>query len=299
MTTHPYTDPIGLRRALETRLNAESRRTGLPLDRIRKEAAMQRLLARVADVAAPDSWALKGGLAMIARVGQRACATSDADATWRAGVAALTEILELAADLDLGDHFTFTIAAPKSMQAEGPEQGLRFAVQSRVAGRLFEPLRLDLSIVTHDPRPVDVVQLRNLLDFAGFGPVQVPAIRTEQQLAEKLHAYTRVYATGTNSRAKDLYDMLVIADKLPVPAIGDLRLACHATYSLRTTPWPPALEPPPGTWASPWNEFVRTYGIRFVTLAEAYQGLRLFWEPVLSADPHGQYAWDPGPWAWR
>ena len=55
MTAHPYTDPIGLRRALETRLNAESMRTGLPLDRIRKEAAMQRLLGRVAAIAAPDS----------------------------------------------------------------------------------------------------------------------------------------------------------------------------------------------------------------------------------------------------
>jgi hypothetical protein len=32
----------------------------------------------------PGSWALKGGIAMIARVGERARATSDADATWRA-----------------------------------------------------------------------------------------------------------------------------------------------------------------------------------------------------------------------
>jgi len=186
---------------------------------------MQRLLARVAAVAAPDSWALKGGLAMIARVRERARATADADATWRAGVAALTRILELAAGLDLGDHFEFTVAAPSAMQAEGPEHGLRFAVEARLDGRLFERLRLDLNIVSDDPRPVEVVRLRNLFEFAGFGAVAVPAIRTEQQLAEKVHAYTQVYSSGENSRAKDLYDMLVIAEQLPMPTISDLREA--------------------------------------------------------------------------
>ncbi|WP_331948712.1 nucleotidyl transferase AbiEii/AbiGii toxin family protein [Pengzhenrongella sp.] len=259
---------------------------------------MQRLLARVAAVAAPDSWALKGGLAMIAQVGEQARATADADATWRPGVAALTRIPELATELDLGDHFEFTVAAPATMQAEGPEHGLRFAVEARLAGRLFERLRLDLSIVSDDPRPVDVVHLRNLFEFAGFDAVTVPAIRTEQQLAEKAHAYTRVYASGENSRAKDLYDMLVIAEQLLMSTIGDLRDPCRTTYALRSTPWPPILGPPPSTWISPWNEFVSTYGIRFKTLDEAYQGLHQFWAPVLDAGPQDRARWDSYAWAW-
>jgi hypothetical protein len=81
MMGRPYLDPAGMRTALERRLRDRHESTFLPLDRLRKEAALQRLLARIVVAAPAGSWALKGGLAMIARVGERARATSDADAT--------------------------------------------------------------------------------------------------------------------------------------------------------------------------------------------------------------------------
>jgi hypothetical protein len=84
MTGRHYSSPAAMRTALEQRLRDRHASTNLPLDRLRKEAALQRLLARIAAVAPADSWALKGGIAMIARVGERARATADADATWRA-----------------------------------------------------------------------------------------------------------------------------------------------------------------------------------------------------------------------
>jgi len=56
-----------MRAALEQRLRALHASTGLPLDRLRKEVALQRLLARIAAAAPDGSWALKGGIAMIAR----------------------------------------------------------------------------------------------------------------------------------------------------------------------------------------------------------------------------------------
>lgn len=59
------------RRALEDRLRSEAQDSGVPLNRLRKEAAFNRLLARLRAVA-PEGWALKGGLALIARVGARA-----------------------------------------------------------------------------------------------------------------------------------------------------------------------------------------------------------------------------------
>jgi hypothetical protein len=83
MTGGAYASPAAMRDALERRLLDLHNSTRLPLDRLRKEAALQRLLARIAAVAPPGSWALKGGLAMIARVGDHARATADADATWR------------------------------------------------------------------------------------------------------------------------------------------------------------------------------------------------------------------------
>lgn len=81
MTGQRYATPAGMRTALEQRLRERHNSTGLPLDRLRKEVALQRLLARIAAVAPTGSWALKGGMAMIARVDHRARATADADAT--------------------------------------------------------------------------------------------------------------------------------------------------------------------------------------------------------------------------
>ena len=175
MNPTSYRDPAGLRTALERRLLARARANGLPLDRLRKEAAMQRFLARLVHEGPPGGpcWALKGGLAMIARVGERARATADADTTWRAGTRELTVWLERAAAVDLGDHFEFFLGEPRAIQAEGPEGGLRFAVQARVAGRLFERIRLDVNVVVDDPRPVEVLALRNLFDFADLPAVRV------------------------------------------------------------------------------------------------------------------------------
>lgn len=51
--TGRYAQPAAFRKALEARLRNHSRDSGLPLDRLRKEAAFQRLLARLA-AAAPD-----------------------------------------------------------------------------------------------------------------------------------------------------------------------------------------------------------------------------------------------------
>jgi len=167
---------------------------------------------------------------------------------------------------------------------EGPEGGgLRFPIQSRLAGRLFERIRLDVNLSPDDPRPVEALQLPNHFAFAGLPAIVVPAISAAQQQAEKLHAYTRDYGVGENTRAKDLYDMLLIAADLPVPPLGELAEACATTFLLRDTTWPPNLVAQPGTWSRPWAGFVRDYGIGFVTLTDAYLGLVAFWGPVLTS----------------
>lgn len=292
-----YTRPESLRQALEDRLKARALAASLPLDRLRKEAAFQRLLARIVATAPPGSWALKGGMAMIARAGNMARATIDIDATWRDRASHLTSMLERAAAINLDDHFAFIIGEGIPIRAEGPEGGLRFPVESRVGGRVFEALRLDVNVLPGDQRPVDQVELRNLFDFAGLPAVVVPAIPAAQQLAEKLHAYTRDYGLQENSRAKDLYDMLLIAEELPIPLLRDLAAVCAETFALRDTPWPASLSAPPSAWERPWAAFVRDHGSRFATLDDAFSALLAFWEPVLRSD--GATArWDGTAWAW-
>lgn len=297
MTGRKYLTSTAMRAALEQRLRERHNSSGLPLDRLRKETALQRLLARIVAAAPADSWALKGGMAMIARVSYRARATADADATWRGTQSELRDMLDRASELDLNDSFEFVIGRARKIQGEGPEGGLRYLVVARLASRIFENLRIDVNIIPDDPRPIEEIELRNLLDFADIPAVIVPAIYPQQQLAEKLHAYTRSYGQQENGRAKDLYDMLIIAQELSLPTLTELAAACRQTFSMRETIWPPALGPPPAAWAAAWQGFVDDYQIQFVDLDSSYHALASFWLPVF-AEKEPAATWHAATWTW-
>jgi predicted nucleotidyltransferase component of viral defense system len=292
----PYDDAHAFRIGLERRLLNRARQTGRPLDRLRKEVAHQRLLARLLHSAPQGSWALKGGLALLARLDERGRATSDADANWGATLEELEETLDRGAVLDLRDGFSFQIGRARPLEGETASGAFRFPVVAVLAGREFERLNLDINLTPTDRRPVDEVRLRDLLEFADLPAPVVPAIPLAQQLAEKIHAYTRSYGNGS-SRPRDLYDMLVIAERLPLPAALAIVEACHTTFEIRNTDWPPQIPDPPDQWADRWAQFVRVYGIPWITLTRAGQALRGFWDPLLTAPvPGGD--WDPDTWGW-
>ncbi len=73
-----YNDGAAFSRALETRLLAQSRQSGLALFRLRKLIAFDRLLARLA-TEQPGAWLLKGGVAMQLRLGSLARTTKNID----------------------------------------------------------------------------------------------------------------------------------------------------------------------------------------------------------------------------
>ena len=73
-----YQSGGAFRRALETRLRNRSLSSGMPLVRLRKMVAFDRLLARLTK-SQPDQWVLKGGLALQLRLGDRARTTKDID----------------------------------------------------------------------------------------------------------------------------------------------------------------------------------------------------------------------------
>lgn len=124
--TGRYATDHAFRVALEQRLLNRARQTGRPLDRLRMEVAHQRFLARLVVEAPASTWALKGGLALLARLDERARATADADTNWRASLEDLEQTLDRAAALDRGDRFSFEIGRPRTLEGEGEEGGLRF-----------------------------------------------------------------------------------------------------------------------------------------------------------------------------
>jgi hypothetical protein len=113
-----YASAAALRVALESRLQKMAQAEGLDLQRLRRQAAFDRLLCRL--FAAPDApWLLKGGYAMELRL-KTARATRDIDlamirlpvpsADWDANLADVLESLRDAGNLDLHDFFTFVFS---------------------------------------------------------------------------------------------------------------------------------------------------------------------------------------------
>jgi predicted nucleotidyltransferase component of viral defense system len=244
-----YRSPAAFRAALEARLKDEQT-TEAGLSRLRKRVAFERLLARLVAIA-PDAWVLKGGFALELRLGNRARSTRDVDVDWQLASADVAELLREATDLELDDYFEFTVE--RGSLGDDLDGGERWAVDAIVAGRLFERVAIDIGFDEPVLAP-DAVASSELLAFAGVPPTTVRAIAIEQHLAEKLHAYTRIYASGrTSSRVKDLVDVDVIANTTVIDA-AELPEAVDATFTRRGThPVPAALPPPPADWAPAWR----------------------------------------------
>src|SRR5436309_1694334 len=184
--------------ALEARLNEKSRRDGVDLQRLRRQVAFDRLLARMFDPSQPvrDGWVLKGGYALEMRF-HMARSTRDLDLTVRSAQGrtgdstSLRERLQLAVSIDLPDFFAFIVGEAMAELNQAPEGGARFPVDACLDGRTFVKFHVDLGVGDEILEPLESVEGEDWLDFAGIPAVVVPALSVEQHWAEKFHAYTR------------------------------------------------------------------------------------------------------------
>lgn len=143
-----YSSPAAFRAAVEARLRERARRLGVSAHIVRRQAALERLVVRLTCVA-PGRWALKGGLALDTRLGERARASVDLDADHRLGAEAARADLQSASIEDVGDHFGFAVVGSERLREAGVSLAVRYRVESSLAGRRFEPLQVDAP----SPRP--------------------------------------------------------------------------------------------------------------------------------------------------
>jgi len=247
------------------------------------------LLARlVAD--APENWLLKGGLALQLRLGQRSRTTQDIDLLLVRPLPNLHKALAQAATLDLKDWFEFEVALAVSPGVPGG--GVRFLVISRLDGRAFERFHVDVG--SGDPilELADPITTPPLLAFAGLPPTQVKCYPLTQQIAKKLHAYTRPRQHGDNSRVKDLVDFLLMSEMGTFS--GDVLLpAVAATFAARQThPLPAALPLPPSAWEAPFHQQVQALDLGYLNLHDAFRAAGAFLNPVLQQAVKGK-SWQP------
>lgn len=273
MKSKNYSTVAAFRRALEDRLKDISGKEGVDLQRLRRQVAFDRLLSRLfhAENATALPWVLKGGYAMELRI-KTARTTKDIDLTMRTAagttgkknkkqkLVVLTKLQEAAA-FDSKDYFLFIVGEPISDLDGAPEGGARFPVNVRLDGRVFVGFHLDVGIGDAVIEPLEVIEGRDWLGFAEIPRPKLYMISREQQFAEKIHAYTLPRKGATNTRVRDLVDMVLLIQSKTLER-EKLTEALRVTFDRRGThSLPTTLSGPPAAWKQPFAALARGCGL--------------------------------------
>lgn len=295
-----YATPPAFAAALKTRLTRQSESTGMNIQRVRQLIAFDRLMARFA--AAKVGHVIKGGFVLELRIG-RARTTRDVDVSIYGDTANLTQRVQKAAELDLGDFFEFVIQRPaKASKAiiTGPGVaygGQRFRCTCLLGGRKFEVFGLDVAIADPPSKEQEDIPGLDWLTFAGIEPAMHPVLPRPYHIAQKLHAYTYPRpAQQPNSRDQDLPDLALIATIGPLYH-RTVREAITSTFTTRAThDMPTFLPEPPRAWSDAYSAKARENDWRWQTLDDAYAAARAFIDPILTDATDA--TWNPETWTW-
>ena len=269
-----YTSPGAFRQALEERLKTISLQEGTDFQRLCRQVAFDRSLARLVSEPMGD-WILKGGYAMELRF-VRARSTRDLDFTLRVGnTESALDHLQRAGAREIGDFFSFRVGEAMMDLYAAPYGGARYPVESRLDGRTFVKFHVDVGIGDVILEPFEILTTRDWLAFAEIPSPSITLIAREQQFAEKIHAYTAP-RPSLNSRVRDLVDLhlLIASGSLDVSLCAE---ALRRTFERRNThQLPKELVPPPTDWARPFRVLAEECRIE-IGYREAFDALLRFW----------------------
>jgi hypothetical protein len=284
------------RRALEDRLRSISLQKGEPLIRLRKLVAFDRFLARLI-LDQPGQWIVKGGLALQLRIKDHSRTTKDIDMLVFAEHQEILPALKISVYQDLGDWFSFEVIETSNQRLEN-FGGFRYQIHSLLDGRTFEGFHVDVGLGDPMVEPADYFSTPPLLEFAGLKPTLVPCFPVSQQIAEKVHAYTRPRLSGEPSRVKDFVDILLLAKFGEINRMGLLQ-AIQATFQFAGThPVPTNIPLPPQSWTPIFKKMANDVGLIDTTLDQAYSKIQQFIDPLLKGEIVGTH-WNPESWTWK
>ena len=286
-----YTTAGAFRRALEERLKRASLTDQVDPNRLRRQVSFDRLLARLfREESAP--WVLKGGYALELRF-KAARSTVDIDLTVQRVAASargdqnqiVREMLQSAADISLGDWFEFVVGPASMDLTAAPYGGARYPIEARMDERTFARFHLVAGVGYVVMRPLETIECRDWLGFAGIESSRVLMIAREQQFAEKIHAYT-LPRNAANSRVKDLVDLALLIgsgglDKQRIMEALRLTFERRGTHDL-----PANLVPPPADWQVPFHALAEECGLP-TDVAAVFAGVQEFVEGVLAQRTEG------------
>lgn len=222
------------------------------------QARLEVMLASVVVTQLVSDVVIKGGIALKLRGGDRATRfTTDVDVARRGDVTIDEFLAGLRTQCAQGwGGFTAVVAegrsarAPRTVPADYVMRP--FLIKLAYRGRSFKTVTFE---VGHDEidsmnTPAEWRMSRDVADvISRLGlpePGDVRVLPAPYQIAQKLHACTAVGAGGSNDRAHDLVDILLLLD-LDKPDIGDIgRIGRRVFQSRKGHAWPPRVVEHPG-----------------------------------------------------
>jgi len=196
---------------------------------------------------------------------------------------AIHEHLVKALAKDLGDFFSFELRRESLVLDDLSYIGVaRFHVKANLGERLFAEFDVDLGAGDVRLWPFEELTSRNLLSFAGVADCPpFPSISAEQHFAEKVHAYSLPRGERTNTRIKDMIDMVLLTQKGDMDSTKVLD-ALHKTFERRNTHLLPAELPnPPEVWAGKFAELAAECKLG-LSFADAFRLVSDFYSDLLS-----------------
>ncbi len=245
-------------RNLGHRVRESAAARGIDAARLRRQLVFQRILARLAPT---GLWVLKGGYCLEVRLDTQARATRDLDLALLSSVVStvldVQDLLGAALETDVdGDGFRFDVELPVALATdEAGNRGWRATVHAALGGERFASIKLDVvARAAEIEGGTETLDVPCPLPSLTYDAVSMPAVDVAQHAAEKVHAYSRVYANDRPStRVKDLVDLALLLD---AELLDDARWAARLrhVFSVRdSSPPPPALPPPPVSWTGPYK----------------------------------------------
>lgn len=280
-----------MRAALDARLLGEAQRSGRDPNWLRRRLAFTRLLVRLVHQD-PDVWVLKGGMAVELRRPGLARATRDVDLVLRPGLVAdpanptalHRAVVDALLDDPDSDGFVFGAQAPTRLRDDAyGRPAWRFGVRCHLAGRPFASLKLDVVARPEEIGGVQRLDLPDALGFAGIPTRSVLVVDLPQQYAEKLHAITRTYESGTSTRVKDLLDLVLLIEDGVSPDAALVARVRHVFAIRRAHAVPGDLPELPTSWAEPYAALTHDVGLESISYAEAYAAVARHWSRALAS----------------
>lgn len=291
----PYVSARDFERALVARIASAADSSPYGVPEIRRQFAYGRLLGRVF-THAPDQWVLKGAAGLLARMPGRARHSIDLDLYYAGEFDTALDELRDAADVDMGDYFSFDI--DRGPPLTGVAAGGQLKVIAYLGDKEFERFKIDVVVshtMTSAPEKVPPI-----------APVEVPGVRnvgsylvhpTADQISDKHAATMARYGDQPSTRYRDLVDLVLITLTQTVEADA-LHTALVAEHRRRGTDLSIPLSLPSENWYEGYRKIAITVpGFEVLDAEEAIRIVRRLVDPVVGGLRNA--TWDPNAQAWR